>query len=102
MMDIIAAARATQKYVEDVCEEGYQDLSVDFNSSTLQIPHQLDTLQKIIQGEVKGEKAHRWFGWAQCGLAANGIGDMNVYRAINYASRNVFCAINHASEHQEQ
>jgi len=84
-MDIVAAARATEKYAKNVCEDGYPDVGVDFKSSSLQIPHQLDALQKIIQGEIEGEKAHRWFGWVQCALVVNGVGDMNVFAAINYA-----------------
>lgn len=82
-MNIIAAAKVTRKYVNYVCEGPNPDK--DFKDPTLQLSHQLDILESIIAGEVEGEKAHRWFGWAQGVLAANGIGDMNVFRAINYA-----------------
>lgn len=82
-MDIVAAAKVTLKYVNNVLEGPVDD--IDFKDPSLQIPHQINILEQIITGEVDGEKAHRWFGWAQCALTANGIGDMNVYRAINYA-----------------
>jgi hypothetical protein len=82
-MDIVAAASVTLKYVNNVLEGPVPDL--DIKDPTLQVPHQIEVLEKIINGEVTGEKAHRWIGWAQCALTINGIGDMNVYRAINYA-----------------
>jgi len=82
-MDIVAAAHATLKYTNNVLEGPVPDL--DIRDPNLQIPHQIEIFKKIISGEVEGEKAHRWFGWAQCALTLNGIGDMNVYRAINYA-----------------
>ena len=82
-MDIVAAAKATLKYANYVLEGPIDD--IDFKDLSLQIPHQISICEGIIAGEVTGEKAHRWFGWAQCALAANGIGDLNVYRSINYA-----------------
>ena len=30
-------------------------------------------LQKILSGEVTGEKAHRWIGWVQASLVAAGV-----------------------------
>jgi hypothetical protein len=83
-MHIINAAKATLKYAEDeLSSHGHPEN--DHLPIELQVPHQKECLNKIINGEVKDEKAHRWFGWAQCALAANGIGDLNIYRTINYA-----------------
>lgn len=82
-MNIVAASKVTLKYAENEIEEGYNDS--EFKSSALQVPHQIKLLNRIIDREVEGEKAHRWLGWAQCALAANEIGDLNVFRAINYA-----------------
>lgn len=46
--------------------------------------HVREMLQKIITGEVTGEKAHRWLGWAQgCACAAN-TAKLETFKEINH------------------
>lgn len=39
-------------------------------------------LQKILSGEVTGEKAHRWIGWVQASLVAAGVTHLGAMMSI--------------------
>ena len=39
--------------------------------------------QKIIIGEVAGEKAHRWLGWIQCAVCIGGGATLEKLKEIN-------------------
>lgn len=85
-IDLIKAADATLKYIEMI-EGVSKPLFLSSIPEELSLEYQKDLLGQIIKGTLWGEKAHRCFGWAQGALVINGIGDLVVYRMINYCSK---------------
>lgn len=47
-------------------------------------PHMVWMLRRILSGDVSGEKAHRWIGWAQCLAVMLGLGNLEEMKAINH------------------
>ena len=77
-MNICTAARLTRvKMGERFGAWGQGPLSFD---------HVDDMLKRIETGEIKGEKAHRWLGWAQCAAVAAGTATLDDMKAINHAA----------------
>lgn len=46
--------------------------------------HVEDMLERIDSGEIAGEKAHRWLGWAQAACVAAGAGTLDDMKEINH------------------
>jgi len=51
--------------------------------SPLSMPHVIGMLESIEKGEIRGEKANRWLGWAQCAVVASGAGTLDEMKVIN-------------------
>ncbi len=49
-------------------------------------PHIKRICLAIIDGEVEGDKAHRWLGWAQCAVVGAGICSLDQMKEINKSS----------------
>ena len=49
-------------------------------------PHIRDMLEKIIEGKITGEKAHRWLGWAQACICFHGGATLDELKAINHSA----------------
>ena len=78
-MDLIVAAARTQALAEKAPFLSKNDPWVGRD-------HIMQMLSKIIQGEVTGEKAHRWLGWAQCAVCMGGGASLNKLKEINFTS----------------
>ena len=48
--------------------------------------HVQDMLERIECGEIEGEEAHRWLGWAQAACVAAGVATLDDVKAINHAT----------------
>ena len=48
------------------------------------IGHIFEMLDKIVSGEIEGEKAHRWLGWIQALMCVNRIADLKELKEINH------------------
>ena len=48
--------------------------------------HLHEMAQKIVNGEVLGEKAHRWLGWLQACICIGGGATLEQLKLINYES----------------
>lgn len=48
--------------------------------------HVVSMLERIECGEIAGEKAHRWLGWAQAACVAAGAGTLDDMKEINHAA----------------
>ena len=46
--------------------------------------HIVNLLEKIIDGSVTGEKAHRWLAWSQAAHTAFGGGTLNQMKDVNH------------------
>ncbi len=56
------------------------------NIPSLSKPHVKRLCLAIIDGEVEGDKAHRWLGWAQCAVVGAGICSLDHMKEINKQS----------------
>jgi hypothetical protein len=43
-------------------------------------------LCKVVDGDITGEKAHRWLGWAQCAVVNSGAATLEDMKKINHAA----------------
>lgn len=88
-MDIIKAAKRTRLLIENCSTlDRFPNTSGPLSVGPLAIGplslnHIVMMLQKIELGEVTGEKAHRWLGWAQCATVAGGVGTLETMTDIN-------------------
>lgn len=48
--------------------------------------HVRGMLERIECGEITGEKAHRWLGWAQAACVAAGVATLDEMKQINHAA----------------
>lgn len=78
-MNIIIAAQETKQMVLDAAS---WPLSKKPNDS-LGRSHIANLLTKIVDGTVKGEKAHRWLGWSQAALVGTGNATLDEMKDIN-------------------
>ena len=81
-MDVKVAAAEMLKLVIDAPMWISRDSqSAEENGLTrLHIAHLLD---KIIDGTVTGDKAHRWLAWSQCAYVAFGGGTLEQMKEVN-------------------
>ena len=79
-MDIKKAAIEMLTVIND--EESYMSLP-DYDTS-FGINHLKDMCESIINGEVTGEKAHRWLGWIQCAVCLGGGATLEFVKDINH------------------
>ena len=86
-IDLKKAAEATLKYIDMLEDNGTSLVEAVHLPHELSTEHQKHLLEQIIKGRMWGAKAHRCLGWAQCALMINGIGDLVVYRMINYCCK---------------
>ena len=77
-MDIKIAALRTQEQVKTADGANWPD------HESLGKKHIIDMLQEVIFGNVSGEKAHRWLGWAQAATVAAGAGTLDDMKNINH------------------
>ena len=88
-IDLRKAAEAMLKYIEMLEGTPRKPLVEPFDiPEELSLEHQKGLMEDIIAGRLWGHKAHRCFGWCQSALMINGIGDLVVYRMINYCCKN--------------
>ena len=45
--------------------------------------HIIAMCDKIVSAEINGEKAHRWLGWIQACMCANGVMDLDRIKYLN-------------------
>lgn len=81
MMDIKIAAESMRELVNR-----FQDQSdmADSDYSKASNAHLNDMIDKIISGEVAGEKAHRWLGWIQGCVYCTGVAMLEEMKEINH------------------
>ena len=79
-MDIRIAARNTRLQLQTRPEATWP------THGALSFSHVQDMLLRVELGELVGEKAHRWLGWAQCATVAAGAGTLDEMKAINHAA----------------
>lgn len=79
-MDIREAARRTREHVQGRTEDGWPKGGMCGRA------HVTWMLERIEAGEIAGEKAHRWLGWAQCSVVAAGAGALDEMKEINCAA----------------
>ncbi len=80
-MDVKKAAAAMLKLViEAPMWVEHQDAE-DNGLTRLHVAHLLD---RIMDGTVTGEKAHRWLAWSQCGFVAFGGGTLEQMKQVNH------------------
>ncbi len=82
MMDIKIAARETASLIISGPNKPYWPDAPE----SITWPHVLGMLANIADGEITGEKAHRWLGWAQCAIVAAKAGTLEEMKAINHAA----------------
>ncbi len=76
-MDIKTAAIETLNHLED------NNNNLPINHPWFGREHVLFMLDQIFIGDVKGEKAHRWLGWAQCAICFADGATLEELEAIN-------------------
>lgn len=71
------AAKATRELLERLKPIGFED------NRSCGVTHCVRLCQKIESGEVRGAKAHRFLGWAQCAVVSHGLAELPKMRDIN-------------------
>lgn len=79
-MDVSKAAQATRLQMQQRPEAHWP------KDGPCGYEHVQDMLLRLELGELGGEKAHRWLGWAQCGVVAAGAGTLEEMKNINHAA----------------
>jgi hypothetical protein len=77
-VNVIKAAQETLKLVVYLPEDKTIDQDAWCNR-----PHVKWMLHEIVEGRVRGEKAHRWLGWAQCCVYMFGGAESDTLKKIN-------------------
>lgn len=84
-MDVKEAARRTRE--EHINIQAAPEQSWPYNDySSTGLRHVEWMLDRIEAGDVSGEKAHRWLGWAQCAIVSAEAGTLEEMKAINHAA----------------
>lgn len=80
-MNIKIAAKETQKLVLEAPSwpTGYH-----VKQNGLSRFHVAGLLTAVIDGKVKGEKAHRWLGWSQAALVMTGNATLDDMKDVNH------------------
>ena len=79
ILDITKAASAT---VELMRGKGKSERFPQ--TGPLSFTHIMNMLVEIRIGQISGEKAHRWLGWAQCAIVSAGIATLDDMKNINH------------------
>lgn len=66
--------------VQSVSANGWASVGIP----SLSRSHVLGMLEKIHSGEIVGDKAHRWLGWAQAAMVAAGITNLADMKDVNH------------------
>ena len=82
-MDIKVAAAETKQRIENRINS---KLVFPKRPISLTYDHIIDMLERVASGEITGEKAHRWLGWAQCASVSAGVGTLEEMKNINHAA----------------
>lgn len=77
-MDVIVSATECRKIMYGRAHEW--QTTDDFAVSYI---HCIDMCDKIMDGYITGEKAHRWIGWLQACICINGFATLEELKAIN-------------------
>lgn len=81
-MNIGRAAALTQNLLVNYYAKG--DVTMPYSQGEeCSGRHLYEMLGKIQDGEVTGEKAHRWLGWAQGVMTCRGMGSLKQFKLIN-------------------
>lgn len=81
-MDIVKAAQNTIPFVEKSLRLPHYNHEYGRN-------HIEDMLNKIVSGEISGDKAHRWLGYAQAAVVFGGGASLEIMKQINKGEENV-------------
>lgn len=77
-MNVVRVAGVLRDYANDKLED--DDINLfEFGEKT----HLIYMCNKILSGEVTGEKAHRWIGWIQGCLYMNGVASLEEMKLVN-------------------
>lgn len=79
MIDVKIAAQETNKLIDST---NLSVLNSEYGKNHL---HKM--VNKIIQEEVLGEKAHRWLGYLQCAVVIGGGASLEQVKKINKESK---------------
>lgn len=79
-MDVKKAASNTLLLVHKHCN--YEPIGVRADNGK-SFSHAIWLLKQVEEGQVEGEKAHRWLGWAQCSLAYEGVVSLEASKCCN-------------------
>lgn len=74
-MNIIKATLATSRLIEKT--------GLPANDPSYGKDHLTEMCEKIIAGEITGEKANRWIGWVQCAICIGGGATLADLKKIN-------------------
>lgn len=78
-MDVKIAARETDKLIDST---NLPLLNTEYGKD-----HLHGMVNKIICGEISGEKAHRWLGYLQGAVVVGGGADLEQVKMINKGSK---------------
>jgi len=78
-MDVKIAAQKTGKLIDST--------SLPLLDAEYGKRHLHDMVDKIIRGEISGEKAHRWLGYLQGAVVVGGGADLEQVKMINKGSK---------------
>lgn len=81
-MNIVEAAKNTLPLIEGAIRLPHYNNDYGRN-------HIQEMLEKIISGEITGEKSHRWLGWVQCAIVMGGNSSLTEMKQINKGDQNV-------------
>lgn len=89
-MDVKVAARETLKLCENMLP-GVAAIVYKLDDSFTERPkasrqHIENMLNDIAEGNITGEKAHRWLGWAQCAIYCSSELPLEAFKEINHAA----------------
>lgn len=75
-MDIKVAAKNTNKLIAEI--------TMPLSPESMSRNHITWMLDEIENGNITGEKAHRWLGWAQAAAVSKGGATLEEMKQINF------------------
>ena len=79
MMDVKTAAQKTGKLIDST---SLPPLNAEYGKD-----HLHEMVNKIICGEISGEKAHRWLGYLQGVIVVGGVASLEQIKQISKGSK---------------